>query len=426
MAWVFNKRDGYKNIDFIACWFELAASYVRGNKCRAAFVSTNSICQGVQTAIIWPEILAKGVEIKFAYAPFKWGNNAKAKAGVTCVIVGLGTQESSEKRLFSHGLTRLVRNINPYLAPGNNTIVHRRSSTISELPAMFFGNMPNDGGHLIFEERPANFFPEDPAFSQSIVRRYMGADEFLKNRSRYCLWIQEHQLKRAQSHDAIQKRLHAVTEHRNKSTEPSTREKAKTPHEFYFNRHTDSPLILFPSTTSESRDYIPVGMFFDNPIVSNLAMVVYEAEPWVFAVVSSKIHMVWIRAVAGGLETRIRYSSSICYNTFPFPRLSTAQKTELNQLAESVLTARERHHEKTIAWLYDPETMPTDLLASHRALDDAVEQCYRTKPFTSDEERLEYLFALYEQMTAAESADLFTPLTPTKAKAKTKKSATHA
>ena len=402
MALVFKKRDGYKNIDFIACWFELAASYVRGNKCRAAFVSTNSICQGVQTAIIWPEILAKGVEIKFAYAPFKWVNNAKSKAGVTCVIIGLGSQEPSEKRLFSHGLARLVHNINPYLAPGNNTIVRRRASTISELPAMFFGNMPNDGGHLIFDERPTNFFPEDPVFSQSIVRRYMGADEFLQNQSRYCLWIQEHQLKRAQSHDVIKKRLNGVTEHRNKSTEPSTRKKAKTPHEFYFNRHTDSPLILFPSTTSESRDYIPVGMFFDNPIVSNSAMVVYEAEPWLFAVVSSKIHMVWIRAVAGGLETRIRYSSSICYNTFPFPRLSAAQKKKLNQLAESVLKARERHHEKTIAWLYDPETMPPDLLAFHRALDEAVELCYRAKAFTSDEERLEYLFALYERMAGVE------------------------
>jgi hypothetical protein len=424
MALVFKERDGYKNIDFIACWFEIAGNYIRGNKSRAAFVSTNSICQGVQTAIIWPEILAKGIEIKFAYAPFKWGNNAKANAGVTCVIIGLGTKEPCVKKLFYEEISRVVPNINPYLTPGSNTIVHRRSSTISKLPPMFFGNMPNDGGNLIFDEKPANLFPDDLAFGERIVRRFIGADEFLYGRNRYCLWIKDNQLEKARSNREVQKRLLAVTKHRQNSTEPSTREKANTPHQFYFNRHTDSPLILFPSTTSESRVYIPVGMFFDNPIISNSAMVVYEAEPWVFAVVSSKIHMIWTRAVAGGLETRIRYSSSICYNTFPFPEISDEQKKELSAHAEKILSQREQHPEKTIADIYDSDEMPPDLLAAHRALDVAVEKCYREKRFAHDEERLEYLFTLYEQMTAAGQAELLAAEPVKKAKPQRKK--THA
>jgi hypothetical protein len=238
--------------------------------------------------------------------------------------------------------------------------------------------------------------------------------------------ISDENLALAQSIPPIAERIEKVFEFRTSSKAKTTNGYASIAHQFAQRAHKEGTSLMVPSTTSERRIYIPIGFFTDSPIIPNSAQAVYDAEPWLFALISSKLHMVWARAVGGGLETRIRYSSLIVYNNFPFPELNQAKKAILSQRGEDVLAEREKHPAKAISDLYDPDSMPADLLVAHKALDGTVEQCYRSKPFISDEERLEFLFALYEQMTAAENTDLFTPPTPTKAKAKTKKSATHA
>ncbi len=413
--------DGHKNLDYIACFFLKAAAYVRQTNAAVAFVTTNSVCQGEQVALLWPHVL-NDLEFHFAYQSFKWANSAKANAGVTCVIIGIRHPRNQQKRLFGPTLVRSVENINPYLVAGRNVFVHKRRSSIVALPPCDFGNMPNDGGALILRPDERDSLLVSHPGASRFVRRLLGTEEFIDGKSRFCLWISDVELRDALKIPFIAGRIAAVRAHREGSDREATKRLAAQSHRFGEVRYREGAALLIPLTTSENREYIPIGFLTASAIITNTASAVYEANPFIFGVVSSKMHMIWSRAVAGGLETRIRYSSSICYNNFAFPQLSPAEREKIAQRAEAVLIAREHHPEKTIAQLYDPDTMPADLLAAHRALDAAVEQCYRAKAFTSDEERLEYLFALYEQMTAAAPGELFAPPAPTKSKAKTKKS----
>jgi hypothetical protein len=413
--------DGHKNLDYIACFFLKAAAYVRQTNAAVAFVATNSLCQGEQVALLWPHVL-NDLEFHFAYQAFKWANSAKANAGVTCVIIGIRQPRNHPKRLFGPAVVRSVENINPYLVSGRNIFVHKRNKAPDGVPPCDFGSMANDGGGLLLrsEERDA-LVGSDPN-ALKFVRRLLGTEEFIDGKTRYCLWIRDVDVSEARRSPLIAARIANVEAHRNKSDREATKRLAAVAHRFGEIRHQDGVALLIPRTSSENRDYIPIGFLSTDAIINDSAIAVYQATPLAFGIVSSKMHLVWSRAVAGGLETRIRYSASICYNNFPFPQLSLVQREKVAQCAEAVLIAREHYPEKTIAWLYDPDTMPPDLLAAHRTLDEAVEQCYRAKPFTSDEERLEYLFSLYEQMAAAEGGELFAPPAPTKAKARTKKS----
>jgi hypothetical protein len=413
--------DGHKNLDYIACFFLKAAAYVRQTNAAVAFVSTNSICQGEQVALLWPHVL-NDLEFHFAFQAFKWVNSAKANAGVTCVIIGIRQPRNHPKRLFGSTVVRSVENINPYLVAGRNVFVHKRRSSISAMPPCDFGNMPNDGGGLMLRPDERDSLLGSHPSAGKFVRRLLGTEEFIDGKGRFCLWINDGELREASQIPLIAGKIAAVRAHREDSDRDATKRLAARSHQFGEVRHQDGIALLVPLHTSENREYIPIGFITSSAIITNSAVAVYQAEPGVFGIVSSKMHMVWSRAVAGGLETRVRYSSSICYNNFPFPELNAVQRKRIAECAEAVLIAREHHPEKTIAWLYDPDTMPADLLAAHRALDEAVEQCYRTRPFTSDEDRLEYLFALYEQMTAVEAGELFASPTTTKAKAKTKKS----
>ena len=413
--------DGHKNLDYIACFFLKAAEYVRQTNAAVAFVTTNSICQGEQVALLWPHILSD-LEFHFAYQAFKWANSAKAKAGVTCVIIGIRQTQGRPKRLFGTTVVRTVENINPYLVAGRNVFVHKRRRSISDMPPCDFGNMPNDGGGLMLRPDERDSLLASHPSAGRFIRRLLGTEEFIDGKGRFCLWITDAELCDASDVPFIVDRIAAVRAHRENSDREATNRLAARSHQFGEVRHQEGIALLVPLHTSENREYIPIGFITSSAIITNSAIAVYQAEPTIFGIVSSRMHMVWSRAVAGGLETRIRYSSSICYNNFPIPKLNPAQREKIAHSAEAVLVAREHHPEKTIAWLYDPESTPADLLSAHRELDEAVEQCYRTKPFSSDEERLEYLFALYEQMTAAEAGELFAPASPTKATAKSKKS----
>ncbi|MEI7581923.1 DNA methyltransferase, partial [Runella sp.] len=402
LAFVCKGFKSYKDLDYIACWFVRGAQFVENNKAKFAFVTTNSICQGEQVILLWPFILEKNLEIFFAYRSFKWVNNAKDNAGVYCTIIGIRSITSGKKKLFSDRLSHTVDNITPYLSPGNNVVIAKRMKPISAIPIMSYGSKIVDNGHLIFSTEEKNELLNNFPEAEKLFKKLAGSAEFIRGLDRWCLYISDEDLGLAHTIAPISKRLEHVKEFREKSTESSTRDMANLPHKFYYSVHNDSDSIIIPRTSSERRDYIPFGFLNGDTIVSDAASVVFNAQIWIFSVLTSRIHMTWVRAVAGRLKSDYRYSSQLVYNTFPFPLISDNQKQELEKQVYRILDEREYHSEKTLAQLYDPEKMPAGLREAHRLNDLAVERMYRSRPFESDEERLEYLFKLYEQMIAEE------------------------
>jgi hypothetical protein len=398
MDFVFNKLKKYRDLDYINCWVYKGAQYIVGNNAKCAFVTTNSICQGQQVPLIWPHILSKGLEIDFAHQSFKWTNNAKGNAGVTVIIIGLRNINNESKYLFIDNFKKLAKNINPYLLDSPNTIVSGRSKPLSNFPEMKFGNMPNDGGGLIFTEEEYEQLIEKFPKSKKFTKLLLGSSEFIRGNKRYCLWIEDKQLNEAIKIPEIANRIEKTEIHRLNSKDNGTNRLAERSHQFRDRNTAKESQLIIPSVSSESRQYIPCGYLNSNTIVSNSAQVIYDAEPFMFAIINSKMHMTWVRAVGGKLKTDYRYSKDICYNTFPFPVITNKQKENLNLYVFAILDERAKHN-KTMALLYNPTTMPKGLLKAHQELDTAVEQCYRLQSFKNDTERLEYLFKQYEEMT---------------------------
>jgi hypothetical protein len=398
MDFVFRNLNKYRDLDYINCWIYKGAEYISGLNAKCAFVTTNSICQGQQVPLIWPHILSKGIEIDFAHQSFKWTNNAKGNAGVTVIIVGLRNLSNESKYLFTDNFRKLANNINPYLLDGSNTVVSARSKPLSNFPEMKFGNMPNDGGGLIFTEDEYNQLIKEYPKAKEYTRLLLGSSEFIRGNKRYCLWIEDEELEKAIKIPEISKRIEKTEIHRLNSKDEGTNRLAERSHQFRDRNTARESQLIIPSVSSESRAYIPCGYLDSTTIVSNSAQVVYDAEPYMFAIINSRMHMVWVRNVGGKLETRIRYSKDICYNTFPFPDITTKQKENLNLYVFAILDERAKHPSKTMAQLYNPTTMPKGLLQAHQELDTAIEQCYRLQPFKNDTERLEYLFKQYEEM----------------------------
>lgn len=392
----------YKDLDYIACWFLKAANYSANSNVCFAFVTTNSICQGEQVILLWPFIISKNLEIFFAYKSFKWVNNAKNNAGVYCTIIGIKSKSTEKKKFYNENLLLNVDNINPYLTFGKSIIINKRMKPLSNISVMSYGSKIVDNGHLIFSTEEKNELLSAYPEAELLFKKLAGSAEFIRGLERWCLYISEQTLEFATSISPIAKRLEKVKLFREKSTEFTTREMAKQPHKFYYSLHNDSSSIIIPRTSSERRDYIPMGFLDGKTIVSDAASVVFNAQLWSFSILTSRIHMTWVKAVGGRLKLDYRYSSQLCYNTFPFPKISQAQKEELTQSVFKILEERENHSEKTLAQLYDPNKMPAGLFEAHRLNDLAVERCYRSKPFENDEERLEYLFKLYEKMIAEE------------------------
>lgn len=392
----------YKDLDYIACWFIKSTNFSENGNVSFAFVSTNSICQGEQVSLLWPHIFGKNLEIGFAHTSFKWNNNAKANAGVTVIIIGIRNYSKAEKYLFGESRKQTVNNINAYLTTASSVMISKRMKPLSNIPKMNYGSKIVDNGHLIFSTVEKKGVLEIYPNAERLFKKLSGSAEFIRGLERWCLYINEVDLNFAKTIPPILKRLDLVKQFREKSTEKSTREMSKMPHKFYYSVHKETHSIIIPSVSSERREYIPMGFLDENTIISNLAFAIYDVEPWIFSILTSKIHLAWVQAVGGRLETRIRYSSQLCYNTFPFPKISESQKEELTQYVFRILEERENHSEKTLAQMYDPDKMPEGLREVHRLNDLAVERCYRNKPFESDEERLEYLFKLYEKMIEEE------------------------
>ena len=398
---VFSKYDKYRDLDYISCWFYKASDYIRNfHNIKYAFVSTNSICQGQQIALLWDKVLQNGLEISFAHQSFKWGNNAKRNAGVTCVIIGIRNKENKQKLLFDGSNIKEVKLITPYLKDDNSTTLIKQTKTaISNLPKMNFGNMPNDGGGLILSTTEKDVLLNKYPDANKYIKLLLGSQEYIRGQQRYCLWLKDDDLEDIKNIPEILSRIEITRKHRADSKDKGTNKLAQRSHQFRDTNEAVAYQIIIPSVSSERREYIPCGFLNKDTIISNSAQVIYDPELWVFGVVTSRMHMVWVRAVAGRLKTDYRYSAELCYNTFPFPDITDKQKQIIEMHVNNILAEREKHSDKTMAELYDPDKMPQGLREAHHSLDLAIEKCYRQAPFESDEKRLEHLFKRYEIMT---------------------------
>lgn len=389
--------NGYKKLDYIATWFIKAACYSKESASSYAFVTTNSITQGEQVALLWPVIFQCGLEIKFAYSSFKWSNNAKYNAVVTVVIIGIGFKPRNRK-LFGKNI-REVDNINPYLNAGPNLFVKPSYTPLNGMQEMTYGCKANDDGNLILEQNEVNHLFADYPNSKKFIKPLKGSLEFIRDEKRFCLWIDDADYTEACSIPPINDRINKNRLYRqNGSTE--AQRLAERPHQFREHYEINNgQKILVPRVSSEKRVYFPIGYVSSNTVIIDSAFAIYDAEKWLFALLTSKMHNLWVRAVGGSLETRIRYSATLCYNTFPFPKLTEVQKEELERLAQNILNIRDENFDMTLGEMYNPESMPEELREAHHQLDLAVERIYRPEPFASDEERLEHLFKLYSKMT---------------------------
>ena len=404
MTLLFQDFEEYKSLDFISCWFYKASDYISENVF-AAFVTTNSICQGSQVPMLWPYLFAKEIEISFSYSSFLWSNNAKNNAGVSVSIIGLRKKSNRPRFTFDGNHKKFASNINAYLIDYPNIFVDKRKLPLSRLPRISDGSGALDGGHLVLTDSEKIKLVKEYPESKKFIRKLIGSEEFINHIPRWCLWIENNEVLDARNIAPINTRLKAVKHARENG---GTRGKncINTPHKFAWINRPITTQIIIPTVSSERRKYIPIGYLNSDVIVANSASIVHDPEPYLFALLTSNLHMVWVKTIGGRLKNDYRYTSALCYNTFPFPEITDRQKIELEQSAFRILEAREQHTEKTLAQLYDPLNMPDDLRAAHEQNDLAVERCYRSKTFISDEERLAYLFTQYEQMIAAENAQM--------------------
>lgn len=391
-------RGKTKNLDYVCCWLYKGMQYVNANpKAKAAFVCTNSVCQGEQVAYFWKMVAAnfKDAELGFAHRSFKWSNNAKRNAGVTCAVVGFRRKSTLPKTVYDGAQKISCKKLNAYLLDADDVYIEKEKNSVSDFPKMDYGSMPIDDGHLILsveeKERLLSRCPEAAKF----VKRYMGSEEFINGKTRYCLWIGENEVSQALQIGEIKKRAELVEAFRLKSKAPGTRELSAYPWRFAGTRYRPETSIIVPRVSSERRNYIPVGYLDKDTVISDSAFAVYGAPFWIFAVLTSRMHMVWVRAVGGKLKTDLRYSVDLCYNTFPFPEIAQGEKMELEYHAKNVLRIRENYSQFTLARLYDPLGMPEDLRVAHESLDCAVDACYGKRTFADDEKRLSFLFRLY-------------------------------
>lgn len=401
---VFGSWPFSKSLDYIALWFIKGSEYIRGTKAQLAFVTTNSVAQGEHVSLMFPKIFSMGLEIGFAYTSFKWENNAKKNAGVTVSVIGLRAESKAQKYIFAGDIQISARNINGYLLDGENVFVTPRRTPLSDIPQMTKGSQPTDGGNLMMDsveyDQLVQRFPEALKF----VRPILGSSEFIKGAERYCVWVDSKSYERASRIADLEERFERVSEMRSSSSKAATRKLSGMPYRFSEIRYKPTESIIVPSVSSERREYIPIGYLGPDTVVSNLAFAVYDAEPWIFTILTSAMHISWTRTVGGKMKTDYRYSNTIVYNNFPVPPLSDAMKEKLTEAALRVLDVREYHCEKTLAELYDPDKMPDDLREAHATVDALVDSIYSKKPYETDDQRLSDLFAMYERMTADEAA----------------------
>jgi hypothetical protein len=395
------KLKNYKNLDYVTGWFYKAAQFIQKTQITVAFVSTNSIMQGEQVPILWQPLLDQGIHLHFAHRTFAWDSEARGKAAVHVVIVGFAAADTDIKRIFDYPNIKgepveiAASNINPYLIDAPDVVLESRSKPLQKVSEMVFGNMPNDGGNLLLtSEEKADLLTKEPK-AERWVRLCLGAEEFLNGKQRWCLWLVGIAPNELRAMPEVLKRVEANKQYRLKSTREATRKLAAAPTLFGEVRQAEGRYILVPKVSSERRDYVPMGFFDENTITTDLNFMIPNASLYEFGVLESKIHMAWMRTVCGRLKSDYRYSTKLVYNNFPWPDADDKQRKKVEAAAQAVLDVRKNYPTSTLADMYDPTSMPPDLRKAHTALDKAVDQCYRKEKFSSDMERLTWLFERY-------------------------------
>jgi MmeI, DNA-methyltransferase domain/MmeI, target recognition domain/MmeI, N-terminal domain/MmeI, C-terminal domain/MmeI, helicase spacer domain len=395
-------------LDYVTAWYFRAGEYVQSTRIKVGFVSTNSISQGEQVGVLWNELFKRyHLKIHFAHRTFAWASEARGKAHVHVVIVGFGAFDAENKRIYDYDAANgqvhvaVVKNISPYLIEGSDVVALSRPRPVSPVPEIVFGNMPNDGGHLLLtEDERIELLNKEPD-AKPFIRAFVGSQEFINGEQRWCLWLKDASPAAIRALPEVMKRVEAVKNHRLASPRETTRELAKTPMLFGEIRQPSASYLLIPSVSSETRRYIPIGFMPKDVIGSNLVLFVPNATLFHFGILSSAMHMAWVKQVCGRLESRYRYSNKLVYNNYPWPEApSTKQYAAVEAAAQGVLDARKEFPRASLADLYDPLAMPAALVKAHAELDRAADLCYRPQPFGSDRQRVEHLFALYEKLTA--------------------------
>jgi len=417
---VFENIKNTGELDYVTGWYIKAAKYIQNTKTKVAFVSTNSIVQGEQTAILWGQMLnCYGIKIHFAHRTFKWRNEGRGNAAVYCVIIGFANFDTQNKSIFEYEDIKgeaheiKAKNINPYLVDAKDIFIEKQRKPICNIPNIVFGNMPNDGGNFLFTDEEKNVFLKHEPKAEKFIFPFISAYEFLNGKKRWCLWLKNANPTEIKEAKAVIERIKKVRKIRSESSREATKKLADFPTLFGEIRQPESDYILIPSTTSENRKYIPLGFFGKNDIANNSCHTIPESNLYHFGVLMSKMHMAWVKTVCGRLKSDFRYSSEIVYNNFPWVESPTKkQEKAIEKAAQKVLDVREQFPNSSLAVLYDPTAMPPALKKAHNELDKAVDLAYRPQPFTSEANRMEFLFGLYEKYTA----NLFTKLKPKKTK----------
>jgi len=396
-VWKKHKKIG--SLDYVTGWYKKASDYMSNTKIDSAFVSTNSISQGEQPAILWSPLMKENnTIINFAYRTFKWSNESTSKkAAVHCVIVGFSNYKNNkEKKIFDFNKFKKAKNINPYLVNAPNILITRRGIPICDIPVMTIGNRPTDNGNLLLSEKEKNELVNENELIHKYIKPFMGGNEFINGEKRWCLWFVNASPTELRKYKSIMKRIEKVREFRLNSTSKSTIKCANTPTLFQGIRQPNSSYLFIPQLSSERRIYIPIGFVDKSIISSDPNLIVENATLYHFGILTSSVHMAWMRAVAGRLEMRYRYSKEIVYNNFIWPNSTEKQKEKIEKLAQGVLDARKLYPDSTLADLYDPNTMPRELVTAHNKLDHAVKEAYGTKGFETEEETVASLMKLYK------------------------------
>ena len=403
-----HRTKTWKSLDYVAGWLMKAADYGTYTNAVAAFVSTNSICQGQQVPFLWPLIFNTGHEIVFAHTSFKWANLASHNAGVTVVIVAISNHANKLRKLFliaddKANLVKEVENINAYLVSGANIIVEKAMKPLTELAIMDFGNKADDGGHLTLSPIQLEEMQLDDLARRKFIKQFYGSKEFINGETRFCIWIRDEDLEDAQKLEPINRQIELVKEARLNSKDAYARSLASRPHQFKTPRIANDWVIVTPRVSSENRPYLPVGIMNKNAVIGDRNFALYDAPLWNLAIIASRLHWVWIGTVCVRMRTDFSYSNTLGWNTFPIPPLTEKNKADLTRCAEDILLAREAHFPATIADLYDSENMPENLRHAHERNDEVLERIYIGRRFKNDTERLEKLFDLYTKMTGSQN-----------------------
>jgi type I restriction-modification system DNA methylase subunit len=401
----FDDMKGAGNLDFVTAWYAKAAKYIQDTKIKVGFVSTNSISQGEQVGLLWKYLKNFNIVIHFAHQTFKWSNDASGVAAVYCVIIGFGAFDVKRKYLYEYedikgeDREREVKHINPYLVEGEDVYIESRRNPLCDVPEIVFGSMPNDGGNFLFTPEEKDAFIENEPGAEPFIKELISAKEYLNGEKRYCLWLKGADPTALKKLPKVLERIENVRKLRSESKRKETKELAKFPTLFGEIRQPETNYVFIPLTSSENREYIPMSFFSPDFITNNTASLVPNATSYHFGILQSEMHMVWVKYTCGRLESRYRYSNNIVYNNFPWPQnVSEEKKKKVEECAEYLLTIRTTFPHSSLADLYDPNTMPPDLVEAHNNLDRAVDACYGKK-FANKEERIEFLFELYKKYT---------------------------